>query len=100
MLALVVFMLRSRFFEVFGSNFNLEGAEELKQQSVGAAGLAQQYSKIILLAERIMEFPFMGTTSSRSAMSSHLFPQYGIHTEEAAGVGVHGVWQHCKIWAV
>ncbi|CAI7776934.1 unnamed protein product, partial [Closterium sp. NIES-53] len=63
-LVLAIFMIRDRVLSVFGIDAHSDESVS-ENETLGSAGLALRYARIILLAEKLMKYPFMaagGTT--------------------------------------
>ncbi|CAI5468963.1 unnamed protein product [Closterium sp. Yama58-4] len=70
-LVLTVFMIRDRVLSVFGIDAHSEESVS-ENETLGSAGLALRYARIILLAEKLMKYPFMAAGGTRYRLSSLL----------------------------
>ncbi|CAI7913883.1 unnamed protein product, partial [Closterium sp. NIES-53] len=67
LLVLAIILLRDRIISVFAINARSSDALT-REGSLGRAGLALRYAKVINLAEKLMKYPFMAAGSTRRAV--------------------------------
>ncbi|CAI7837812.1 unnamed protein product, partial [Closterium sp. NIES-54] len=74
LLVLAIILLRDRIISVFAINARSSDALT-REGSLGRAGLALRYAKVINLAEKLMKYPFMAAGSTRIPFPTQPLPR-------------------------
>ncbi|CAI5535759.1 unnamed protein product [Closterium sp. Naga37s-1] len=80
LLVLAIILLRDRIISVFAINARSSDALT-REGSLGRAGLALRYAKVINLAEKLMKYPFMAAGSTRWVRGRAVWPADLQHQE-------------------